>query len=133
MADENPASSEATPPPAVEQAAERPEPAAEAKEDPPPESVPPVSVAEPRGESEPERWLRSRFEREHEFTLALMRLLLEGLSRESRGMRFWRWLIDDLRSERRLTADLSEPSGRERVLIRRVLAWFRRQPITSGQ
>jgi hypothetical protein len=123
MVDENPPPGEAAPaPPVAEQAAEAPEQAEQAAA-PPPES-PPV-VEQPLAESERERWLRGRFEREHEFTLALMRLLLEGLSSESRAMRFWRWLIDDLRSERRITAELGEPGDRERLLLRRVLAWFR--------
>jgi hypothetical protein len=73
-----------------------------------------------------ERWLRQRFEKEHEVTLALMRLLLAGLSSQSRRSRFWRWLIDDFRSERRLLADGRE-LNEESVLINRVLAWFREQ------
>lgn len=131
MVDENLPPGEATPAPAAaEQAAGATEPAEQAAT-PPPESLPVVEAAP--AESERERWLRSRFEREHEFTLALMRLLLEGLSGGSRAMRFWRWLIDDLRSERRITADLGEPSDRERVLIRRVLAWFRERPIVGNR
>ena len=77
---------------------------------PPPEA--PFTTEARLAASERERWLRERFEREHEFTLALMRLLVEGLTRESRAMRFWRWLIDDFRSERRITADLDGLSVR---------------------
>jgi hypothetical protein len=76
---------------------------------------------EPGVESERERWLRERFEREHEVLLALTRLIIAGLGTESRAMRFWRWLIDDMRSERRMLGT----RGEERMLIRRVLAWFR--------
>ena len=74
-----------------------------------------------------ERWFRDRFEKEHEVTLALMRLLLAGLNSQSRRSRFWRWLIDDYRSERRLLADRYRESNEESVLINRVLAWFREQ------
>src|SRR6516225_3802217 len=73
-----------------------------------------------------EHWFRERFEKEHEVTLALMRLLLAGLSSQSRRSRFWRWMIDDFRSERRLLADRRE-TNEESVLINRVLAWFRGQ------
>src|SRR5438876_586706 len=130
MVDENPTPGGDPPPPAPEQAAPASEPVAEAV-DPSPETPPMTEAAPPI--SERERWLRDRFEREHEFTLALMRLLIEGLSGESRAMRLWRWLIDDFRSERRITADLGRPSDRERVLLRRVLAWFRERPIISNQ
>ena|SRR6516225_201411 len=74
-----------------------------------------------------EHWFRERFEKEHEVTLALMRLLLAGLSSQSRRSRFWRWLIDDFRSERRLLADRYRESSEESILINRVLAWFREQ------
>jgi hypothetical protein len=85
----------------------------------------PVAVAEPeRAESERERWFRERFDREHEVLLSLTRLLISGLDTESRAMRFWRWLIDDLRSERRLTADFGT-NDEETRLVRRVVAWFR--------
>jgi hypothetical protein len=113
--------------------------------DPAPSSDPPPSAAEAGSavdavpgpaaavvvkQDEPEereRWFRERFEKEHEVTLALMRLLLAGLTSQSRPSRFWRWLIDDFRSERRLLADRHRESNEERILINRVLAWFREQ------
>ena len=116
------------PPPGPEPVAPAPEPVAEAAAASP--ESPPVTPAEPPI-SEQERWLRGRFEREHEFTLALTRLLLEGLSGESRAMRFWRWLIDDFRSERRIIADLGQPGDREQMLLRRVIAWFRERRQSS--
>jgi hypothetical protein len=42
-------------------------------------------------------------------------------------MRFWRWLIDDLRSERRLLEEPDGDSWNERVLLRRVRSWFARR------
>ena len=97
--------------------------------DPPP--VPPLTAGDPPRTSERENWLRERFEREHEYTLSLMRLLLEGLSHEGRGLRLWRWLIDDYRSERRLAADFTEPQTHERQLLRRILGWARSQRLLT--
>jgi hypothetical protein len=125
MVDEKPQASDETPapanqpPPAPEPA---PEPAvgvaaADAIADPP-------AAEEPQSAIEREHWLRSRFEKEHEVTLALVRLLLAGISHEGRAKRFWRWLIDDFRSERRLAAAPDAPAGSDRMLIRRVLAWL---------
>jgi hypothetical protein len=84
---------------------------------------PPIAE-EPQAAIEREHWLRRRFEQEHEVALALMRLLLAGLSHEGRARRFWRWLIDDFRSERRLVADAGRTTDNERMLLRRVLAWL---------
>ena len=109
-----------------------------AKPDPPPAtdevSLPAASLPEPaltvadiEAARERERWLRERFEKEHQVTLALMRLLLAGLSSQGRLMRFWRWLIDDFRSERRILADPHRESSEERVLVNRVLTWAREQ------
>jgi hypothetical protein len=80
---------------------------------------------------ERERWLRQRFEREHQVTLATLELLIGGAARESGPMRFWRWLIDDFRSEHRRFSDpgkFADPGrqGRERVLIDFLSAWLRR-------
>jgi hypothetical protein len=100
------------------------------------ESAPHVaepSVAERLAALEREQWLRDRFEKEHQVTLALMRLLLAGLSGQSRLMRFWRWLIDDFRSERRLLADPNRELSEERVLINQVLAWFRAQGFSTNR
>ena len=47
---------------------------------------------------ERERWLRDHLDRERAENLLLLRYL--SVQREPALMRFWRWLIDDLRSER---------------------------------
>jgi hypothetical protein len=91
----------------------------------PPEPAPDVAKADDTEARE--HWFRQRFEKEHEVTLALMRLLLAGLSSQSRRSRFWRWLIDDFRSEKRLLADRYRESSEESILVNRVLAWFREQ------
>lgn len=53
-----------------------------------------------RTSHEREIWLRDRFDRERAENLLLLRYL--SVEREAGLMRFWRWLIDDLRDERRL-------------------------------
>jgi len=58
----------------------------------------------------------------------MMQLLIGGIARESRAVRFWRWLIDDLRSERRLLSDANH-AGDERRLISLISAWVRRRDI----
>src|ERR1700682_1765775 len=115
MDDQNPTAA----PPATEP--DRP-PAAEAcgvAAASPPEPV--LTIAEIEAAREREQWLRERFEKEHQVSLALMRLLLAGLSSQGRLMRFWRWLIDDFRAERRLVADPNRESSEERILLNRVL------------
>ncbi|MDF2619500.1 MAG: hypothetical protein K0S00_2159 [Xanthobacteraceae bacterium] len=59
------------------------------------------ATSEAEAALERERWLRAQFEREHRVTMSVMRILLGSIHEESRRMRFWRWLIDDLRSEHR--------------------------------
>lgn len=81
---------------------------------------------------ERERWLRDRFDREHHVTLAMMRMLLLGVRSESPGMHFWRWLIDDLRSERRL---LEAPDGEgwtDGMILALLRSWFTRQGATGN-
>lgn len=60
-----------------------------------------VAAAQLSAALERERWLRTQFEREHQVTMSVMRILLGSVGDQSRRMRFWRWLIDDQRSERR--------------------------------
>jgi len=60
---------------------------------------------------ERERWLRAQFEREHQVTMSVMRILLGSVGDQSRRMRFWRWLIDDQRSERRRQEALYRADG----------------------
>lgn len=74
-----------------------PQPAASIRDMPPA-----VAEREIEGAMERERWFRSQYEREHQVTLSVMRILLGGVHHpEGDSMNFWRWLIDDLRSERR--------------------------------
>jgi hypothetical protein len=90
-------------------------------------------VEELRAERAREAWLRERLEKEHQVTLAFMRLLLVGLSREGRATRFWRWLIDDFRSERRMLADSDRATGEERKLINRILVWLRERGFAGNR
>jgi hypothetical protein len=108
------------------------DPVAEAAASPPPGPAAAERVQqEETAALERERWLRQRFEREHQVTLATLELLIGGAARESGPMRFWRWLIDDFRSEHRRFSDpgkFADPSrqGRERALIDFIYAWLRR-------
>jgi len=92
--------------------------------DPP---IPPDAPERPATEAEAalerERWLRAQFEREHQVTMSVMRILLGSVRDESRPMRFWRWLIDDIRSERRRQEALYRTDGQ-------VDAAFGRRPWT---
>lgn len=73
---------------------------------------------------ERERWLRTQFEREHRVTMSVMRILLGSLHEESRRMRLWRWLIDDVRSENRREEALYGRDERiEAVFGRRLGTW----------
>jgi hypothetical protein len=106
------------------------------------EARPPVEPAsdkllaeEAQSALERERWLRKQFEQEHQVLLAMMRLLISGVGTEGRLMRFWRWLIDDYRSERRMLEAPPSPSEGERRLVSRIVAWFRRggvEPASNG-
>jgi hypothetical protein len=92
-----------------------------------PPAVAESSVAQDEATLERERWLRDRFEKEHQVTLAMMRLLVAGVGKEGQCMRFWRWLIDDLRSERRLLEEPDGDSWKDEMLLRRVRSWFARR------
>lgn len=92
-----------------------------------PPAVAESSVAQDEATLERERWLRDRFEKEHQVTLAMMRLLVAGVRKEGQCMRFWRWLIDDLRSERRLLEEPDGDSWKDEMLLRRVRSWFARR------
>ncbi len=78
---------------------------------------------------ESERWLRRQFEQEHRVLLAIMRLLVSGVGGEGRLIRFWRWLIDDYRSERRMLGGPLPPSESQGMLIRRIVVWFSRESV----
>jgi hypothetical protein len=80
---------------------------------------------------ERERWFRDRFEKEHQVTLAMMRLLVAGVRNEGPLMRFWRWMIDDLRSERRLLDGTDGDRWKDEVVLRRVRGWLARRGADS--
>jgi hypothetical protein len=86
-----------------------------------------TAAAEHEAALERERWLRACFEEEHQITVSLMRLLVSGVRGEGRARRFWRWLIDDLRSEQRLLAYPHAAASEENVLVSRIRAWFWRR------
>ena len=73
---------------------------------------------------ERERWLREQIEKDHELLLLVGRTVVGGLTQESSARRFWRWLIDDLRSERREQAALLTGQADEGSLVR-VWRWLR--------
>lgn len=88
-----------------------------------------------RAAREREHWLRSRLDREREENLLILRYL--AFQREASWMRFWRWLIDDTRSQRReeraLFADYPggvpgaiEPGWADRAAMR-IRNWWRRR------
>jgi len=97
-----------------------------------PDSANPTIAAALQASIERERWLQRRFEAEHRVLVTLMRLLLTGLGTESRAMRFWRWLIDDLRSERRMIADATRATDQEGALLSRVNSWMRSRGIDTN-
>jgi len=92
-----------------------------------------VRDRDPAVEPQRERWLREQFEKEHQVMLAMMRLLVNGVSGEGRAMRFWRWLIDDLRSERRLLASPNPQGSEEVFVVSRIITWFRGLRRTGGE
>lgn len=117
----------------VEQADPPPPPPGEgaAAADPPPADPPPPAdearkvpadlvEAERLSALERERWLREQIEKDHELLLLVGRTVVGGLTQESSMRRFWRWLIDDLRSERREQAALLTGHADEGSLVR---AW----------
>jgi len=73
---------------------------------------------------ERERWLREQIDKERELRTELARGLVGALAHEPSLLRFWRWLIDDLRSERREQAALLEDRYEEGLLTR-AWAWSR--------
>ena len=75
-----------------------------------PDPGPPERVDDPQLERE--RWLRAQFEREHQVTMSVMRILLGSVRDEGRLMHFWRWLIDDVRSEHRRLEALYRTDGK---------------------
>jgi hypothetical protein len=72
-----------------------------------------------------ERWLMEQVERDREIMLAMAQALGGAGRRQSRAMRFWRWLIDDYRSERRATEKQGDSAG-ERLLAAIASLWAKR-------
>lgn len=79
-----------------------------------------VAAPQPQSQPEPEReqWYRRQIERDRDVMLALSRALTGSIGREHRLMRLWRWMIDDLRSERREQAALVSGESRDGVAAR---------------
>lgn len=69
-----------------------------------------------------ERWMRDYIDREQRFRLYFAKYIAGLLGHPSRGMKLWRWLIDDFRSERREQAAYFN-GGTEAGL----LPWIRRR------
>lgn len=72
-----------------------------------------------------ERWLMRQVELDREVMLVMAHALAADARPQSKAMRFWRWLIDDYRSERRAA---KAASGAPEGLAPAVLsAWNRRR------
>jgi hypothetical protein len=104
-------------------------------------AAPPVAESAPAARPEPrqdggdavlerERWLREQIDKERMLLLLFGRHVVRALAHEPPILRFWRWLIDDLRSERREEAEqvsgVREPGGLTRLAARLQRAWRRR-------
>src|SRR5690606_35344056 len=77
-----------------------------------------------------ERWLMRQVELDREVMLVMAHALAADAHPQSRAMRFWRWLIDDYRTERRAA---NGTSGAREGLARDVLsAWNRRRRGIAG-
>src|SRR5882672_6667477 len=104
-------------------AQDRPAPAAAAA---------PADSAAPRPDDrdaalERERWLRDQIDKERMLLLLFGRHVVRALAHEPPLLRFWRWLIDDLRSARREEAEQltgrRETGALARLAIRLRRAW----------
>ena len=76
---------------------------------------------------ERERWLRDQIDKERMLLLLFGRHVVHALAHEPPILRFWRWLIDDLRSGRReeaaLLAGVEEPGGLTRLAVWLQRSW----------
>jgi hypothetical protein len=76
---------------------------------------------------ERERWLRDQVDKERMLLLLFGRHVVHALAHEPPILRFWRWLIDDLRSARREEAEQltgrHEPGALTRWAVRLQRAW----------
>ncbi|MCK0209424.1 hypothetical protein MWN33_15425 [Starkeya koreensis] len=117
---------DSTPQPAEDVARASPAPAPGIGDEPirPDPQAPERPFSEAEAALERERWLRAQFEREHQVTMSVMRILLGSVREQSRRMHFWRWLIDDLRSERRRQEALYRTDGQvDSAFGRRPWTW----------
>lgn len=86
--------------------------------------------AEREAAAERERWLRQHVDKDRELLLMVGRTVVGGLIHEPTVLRFWRWLIDDLRSDRREQAALLT-GQRDDGSLPRIWRWLhqrRRRP-----
>jgi hypothetical protein len=76
---------------------------------------------------ERERWLREQIDKERMLLLLFGRHVVRALEHEAPILRLWRWLIDDLRSERREEAEqvsgVREHGGLTRLAVRLQRSW----------
>ncbi len=76
---------------------------------------------------EARRWPREQIDKERMLLLLFGRHVVRALAHEAPILRFWRWLIDDLRSERREEAEqvsgVREHGGLTRLAVRLQRAW----------
>ena len=101
-------------------------------------AAPPIAESAPAAKPEPrqdggdaalerERWLREQIDKERMLLLLFGRHVVRALAHEAPILRFWRWLIDDLRSERREEAEqvsgVRETGGLTRLAVRLQRAW----------
>ena len=107
-----------------------PDPAATSPAAAVPGATSPAAKAEPlpaSGDAALERWLRDQVDKERMLLLLFGRHVVHALAHEPSALRFWRWLIDDLRSARREEAELlsgrREPGTLARLANRLPRAW----------
>jgi hypothetical protein len=76
---------------------------------------------------ERERWLREQIDKERMLLLLFGRHVVRALAHEAPILRFWRWLIDDLRSAQREEAEqlsgVRHHGGFTRLTVRLRRAW----------
>jgi len=100
--------------------------------------APPVTESAPAAKPEPrpddrdaalerERWLREQIDKERMLLLLFGRHVVRALAHEAPVLRFWRWLIDDLRSAHREEAEqlsgVRQPGGLSRLAVRLQRVW----------
>jgi hypothetical protein len=102
-----------------------PDPVTPARDGAPASSPPAATAAEdPNAALERERWLRDQIDKERMLLLLFGKHVVHALAHEPPILRFWRWLIDDLRSARREEAELLS-GRREAGALGRLTIWLR--------